>query len=191
MKEQWKDIKGFEGIYQVSNYGIIRSLDRFDSRGRFRKGRIMPMVINSDNYFSLKLCRDGNNKTIRVHCVVAKEFLKYPNDGFVYEVNHIDRNRQNNRVDNLEYLTHKENIRHSSKIGVYSQFGEKNSRAVKILMTDLLKEINIEFKTINECCDYLKTELNTNTKETSIRDSIRKCCINKRKYLNRYEFKRI
>ena len=191
MKEEWRDVKGFEGIYQVSNYGVIRSLDRYDARMRFRKGRIMPLRLDTDKYLNLKLCKDGKYKTIRVHRVVANNFLEYPIDGKKYEVNHIDRDRTNNRVDNLEYLTHKENVRHSSSVGNYSRFGDKNPRAVKILMTDNLTGDKIKFNTIDDCCSYLKSEMQTETKETSIRDSIRKCCINKTKYFNRYEFKRL
>lgn len=191
MKEEWKDIKGFEGIYQVSNYGIIKSLDRYDSRNRFRKGRIMPLLLNTDGYFQLKLCKDGRYNTVAVHRIVAKHFLEYPIDGKIYEVNHIDRDRTNNRVDNLEYLTHKENVRHSSITGSYSRFGDRNSRAVKILMTDNLTGNKIKFNTIDDCCKCLKEEMQTETKETSIRDSIRKCLINKTKYFNRYEFKRL
>lgn len=191
MKEKWKDVSGFEGIYQVSNYGEVRSLDRRDARGRLWEGRMMPTRLNTDKYPTLKLCKDGKYNTVRVHRIVAQEFLIYPNDGNVYEVNHIDRDRTNNRLDNLEYLTHKENVRHSSKVGNYSKFGYKNPRAIKILMTDVLIGIKKEFRTIDECCSYLKFEMKTNTKEASIRDSIRKCCISKRKYFDRYKFKRL
>lgn len=117
IKEIWKDIKDYEGLYQVSNFGNVRSLNRHITRSDgvkyFKKGRLLVQAVNNDGYHTIKLCKKGKQKTTRIHQLVAQEFLTKPNDGRVYEVNHIDCNRTNNRLDNLEYLTHYENIKYS------------------------------------------------------------------------------
>ena len=114
--ETWKDIKGYEGIYQASSYGRIRSLDRYivNSKGKqlFKPGKDITLIPNSDGYLQFKLCRDGSYKTVKVHQIVANTFILKPDDG-TYEVNHIDCNRSNNRVENLEWVTHKDNILYS------------------------------------------------------------------------------
>lgn len=113
--EEWKDIKGYEGYYQVSNLGNVRSLDRIVDRGngilQHRKERIMSKRKNADGYYQAKLNVDKVSKCIGIHILVAEHFLENPN-GYT-EVNHKDFNRTNNRIDNLEWCTHKDNVRYS------------------------------------------------------------------------------
>lgn len=103
--EIWKNIKDYEGLYQVSNLGRVKSMDRIITRkdgiSQFRKGIIKTPKINSDGYHTVTLSKNGNNKTLGIHILVARHYI--PNPENKSEVNHIDFNRKNNRVDNLEW----------------------------------------------------------------------------------------
>lgn len=101
MIEVWKDIKGFEGIYQVSNLGRVRSLDRVGYQGHKLKGKILKQnkYKANLNYLAVKLYSKGHRKTYRVHQLVAQTFLPNPNN--YKEINHKDEEPSNNRVDNL------------------------------------------------------------------------------------------
>lgn len=106
-KEIWKDIEGYEGLYQVSNLGRVKS--------KLRKGRILK-PINTKKYYSVILCKNSTTKEIYVHRLVAYAFIPNPqNKPFI---NHIDGNKQNNYVENLEWCTQSENCRHAYKIGL-------------------------------------------------------------------------
>lgn len=129
--EIWKDIKGYENMYQVSNTGRVRSLDRTiirsDGKSYKKKGKECRYQENGDGYLLVKLSKNGVSKYMPVHRLVATTFI--PTDDSKKEINHIDCNRKNNNVENLEWLTHRDNVRHSAKKGHYSRKGTKNSRA--------------------------------------------------------------
>lgn len=110
MKEVWKDIKGYEGIYQVSNTGKVRSLDR-KVWNYNKKGRVLKMHNNGHGYYNLSLHGNGKEeKHAYVHILVAKAFIPNPNN---YEqVNHKDFDKSNNCVDNLEWVSRKQNMLH-------------------------------------------------------------------------------
>jgi hypothetical protein len=117
--ENWKDIKGFEGAYQVSDLGNIRSLDRFIkySNGKivFAAGRaIKPYVCNT--YLCVKLHRNEKMTFAQIHQEVAKAFI--PNPDNKPQVNHEDGNKKNNAVSNLSWMTQPENIAHASRMGL-------------------------------------------------------------------------
>jgi len=114
MKEVWKDIKSYEGMYQVSDLGRVRSLDRFNSLGRKISGKILS-PSSYKGYKGVNLCKNSIVKYIRLHTLVANAFLKECN--YDKEVNHIDFDRSNNKLSNLEYVTHRENMEHSAKNG--------------------------------------------------------------------------
>ena len=109
--EIWKDIPGFEGLYQASNEGRIRSLTR-QVYNYIKPGRILKSNIKNSGYLYLSIS-NGNNKFkhANVHRLVALAFI--PNPDSKPQVNHKDGNRLNNNVDNLEWCTAKENINHS------------------------------------------------------------------------------
>lgn len=106
---------------------------------------------NKDGY----LCFGGG---IPVHLYVAHGWV----DGYFEgaEVNHIDYNRTNNNASNLEWVTHRSNVQHSSKVGHYSRFGKRNSRCVPITATKDGKTISFDY--IDECAEWLNTELGLN-----------------------------
>ena len=134
-KEIWKDIIEYEGIYQVSNLGRIKSLDRYVTRSdggvQFIKGRFIKPIQSPDGYLTFKLCRNNKQRTVRIHRIVAMHFLDVPKHMNLenYEVNHKDYDRTNNCVDNLEWCTHQENIEYSSSSGRYKirDFSGKNN----------------------------------------------------------------
>lgn len=113
MKELWADIMGYEG-YQVSNLGRLRSLDRWvsDGRGNYLiKGRTIKSVKQNNGYMTLCVSFAQKKKLLLVHRLVAEHFI--PNPEKSPEVNHKDRDRSNNRKDNLEWTSKRENRTHS------------------------------------------------------------------------------
>lgn len=105
--EIWADIKGFEGLYQVSNLGQIMSLDRIDSIGRVIKGKILKPFIDKHGYQRVQLCKNGKRKKFFVHRLVYSAFNGEIPDGLV--VNHINECKTDNRLCNLNLMTSKEN----------------------------------------------------------------------------------
>lgn len=114
MEEVWKDVVGYEGLYQVSNTGKIRGLDRLSSCNQFVSGKIKEQRHDKDGYLKVTLCKDGNKKCHSVHRLVATAFIPNPNDFPV--INHKDENPQNNNVDNLEWCTVKYNTNYGTCI---------------------------------------------------------------------------
>ncbi len=117
--EVWKDIEGYEGFYQVSNLGRVRGLDRYvnDKRygKRFKKGTIFTPCRRKrgQQYLAVILTKDCIAKTHSVHRLVAKAFI--PNPDNKSQVNHLDEDPTNNRVDNLEWATSKENLNYNGR----------------------------------------------------------------------------
>jgi len=111
-KEIWRDVRGYEGLYQVSNQGRIRCYDRYNKYGKcHHKGHIMrPYMIKG--YHTITLRKDGKYKHHQIHRIVAFAFIPNPNN---YPcINHKDENRINNNVDNLEWCTAKYNINYGT-----------------------------------------------------------------------------
>lgn len=128
--ETWKDIKDYEGCYQVSNLGRVKSLERTVKRGtNFLpiKERILKSYINTDGYLMVDLRKDGKRKTTRIHRIVGEAFIT--NLENKPEINHKDGIKINNEPENLEWCTHGENIKHAFKSGLRNNRGENNPRA--------------------------------------------------------------
>lgn len=111
MEEIWKDIKEYEGIYQVSNLGRVKSL-KHSKEGKLLKGR-----VTGKGYLSVALFRNSVRKSNSIHRLVAEAFI--PNPENKPEVNHIDENKLNNDVSNLEWVTSKENSNHGTRNLLY------------------------------------------------------------------------
>lgn len=113
--EEWRDVKGYEGFYQVSNLGRVRTISYMHClRGRLYRidcERLITPTDNGNGYLIIGLQKDNERKNHYVHRLVADAFLDKP-DGKNY-VNHIDYNKKNNNASNLEWCTQKENIDHS------------------------------------------------------------------------------
>lgn len=103
----WKDVPNYEGLYKVSNMGDIFG---------FKRNKILTPCNGKDGYKILKLCKNGNIKTVYIHRVVASAFLENTNDEM--QVNHINGIKTDNRASNLEYCTLHQNLIHSYKLGL-------------------------------------------------------------------------
>ena len=122
--EIWKDIEGYEGYYQVSNLGRVKSFPRF---GTISSERILKLHLSKYGYLSACLCKDNKKVLKRVNRLVALAFI--PNKNIFLEVNHIDGNKLNNCVENLEWCSNSENKVHAYKIGLLSRKGIENCNA--------------------------------------------------------------
>ena len=110
MMEEYRAIKGYEGLYEVSNLGNVKSLARKDTIGRKVNEKIRKPCINSAGYLTLFLCKDRNKKSYQVHQLVAMAFLGHvPNGNKGLVTDHKDNNPLNNTVENLQLITHREN----------------------------------------------------------------------------------
>ena len=123
MKEIWRDIKNYEGLYQVSNLGNVKSL---------RKNIILKGGLVGIGYYSVNLCKNKNHKSTKIHKLVAQTFIPNPNN---YPcINHKDGNKTNNCVDNLEWCTHSYNNKEAYRIGLKKSLKGKNNYYSRTLM---------------------------------------------------------
>ena len=163
MEEIWKDVVGYEGLYQVSNKGRIKSIC---SHVRLQNGELMkkkPHILKPQNrcgYRCVNLFKDGRSRTVNIHRLVAESFLCNPHN---YEVvNHKDENRANNNVDNLEWCTYAYNINYGtakrrraiSQGKVVIQL-DKNGRFIKrhLTLMDACRDTGVDFRNISLCCN--------------------------------------
>lgn len=122
MEEIWKDIPGYEGLYQASNLGRIKSL-------LFNKEKILKAWVQNTGYLTVSL----NNKKFSLHRLIAKTFIENPNNYPI--INHKDGNKLNNKVENLEWCTYKHNLNEAIKLGlIHIKYASKDNkiRAKKI-----------------------------------------------------------
>lgn len=153
-KEEWKTIKGYEEKYEVSNLGRIKSLPRYvnNHTGQLLvKEKIIKQQINHKGYAVVTLGnrKSGNKKTMFVHRLVAKAFI--PNPKNLPQINHIDGNKLNNRIENLEWCDNSYNQIHAYKTGlnIHSEEAGRKKKAVYQIDISSKKIIN-EFKSATE-----------------------------------------
>lgn len=141
MEEEWRDVAGYEGLYQISNFGRVKSLPR---NGATNKPKILRPNIKKTGYIHYVLRKNNAPKTFSAHRLVANAFISNPNN--LPQVNHINGDKANNSVDNLEWCTQLENIRHRSEVlNVHGGCPRKKVYCV---------ELNREFKSINEAAKF-------------------------------------
>lgn len=128
--EEWMDIEGYEGLYQVSNEGRVKSLQREivykDGRKKILEEKILRNILSDLGYYHVMLSKDGVPKRYKVHRLVAKAFIPNPNNLPI--INHKDENPKNNVVDNLEWCTQGYNVRYGTMIerGRQTQFNRED-----------------------------------------------------------------
>lgn len=119
--EIWKDIEGYENLYQISNYGRVKSIIR---------NKIKHYETNHNGYLRVNLCKKRKIEHKRVHRLVAEAFI--PNPQNLPQINHKDGNKLNNCVNNLEWCTPTDNVRHSVEIGTFKKTCKKVDKCLKL-----------------------------------------------------------
>lgn len=159
--EIWKPVKGYEKYYEISNLGRLVSLDY---RGNGYR-QILKTNINKNGYEQIRLNVNKIGKNKKIHRLVAESFLPNPENKKC--VNHKDSNRINNRVDNLEWCTHSENIIHGFKNGfIYRTSGEdskvsklNNEKVIKIYISKKShRELAKEYRVTKSCITSIKSK---------------------------------
>lgn len=185
-EELWKDIEGYEGIYQISNMGRVKVLPRFNGTG-MRKERIMKISINRLGYQYLTLCKDKVKKKYLIHRLVAKAFIENPNPDKFNQINHIDENRLNNRYDNLEWCDAKYNMNYGNRIKRmvsnidYKQLGER-----------MKNREDASKKVLNVTTGEVYPSINEASRQTNTRASdICQVCKERRKTANGFKWRYI
>ena len=141
-REIWKDIKGYEGLYQVSNLGRVK---------RVTTNRILKSSKHVSGYLMVNLCKNSVTSHQRIHRLVAQAFI--PNPENKPDVNHIDEDKTNNMVSNLEWSTKKENCNHGTRTERISKIN-----SIPIIATNLKTGDSREFYGINECARQLELQ---------------------------------
>ena len=174
--EKFKDILYYNGRYQISNYGRVKSMFYNNKQVSLKKEKILKNTIRKGTYYCVSLYKNNKLESKNVHRIVAETFLANKNN-YKY-VNHIDENKLNNRIDNLEFCTAKYNCNfgnRNKKISLNS-LSKPKTRFEKIIQFD--KKGNFIKKYDNLCIAE---------KETKIRH-IRECCNKQRKSAGGYIF---
>lgn len=164
--EEWKDIKDFEGLYQISNYGRVKSLERFNLKGIKVKERILSVGINGDNRHLVVLNKNKRKYTKKVHRLVAQAFI--PNLDNKPEVNHINpvtKDLCDNRVTNLEWATSKENSQWSIKLNRNSKppirYGKTNNKSHQVIQCDIDGLFLKEWDCVRELSNFYNVDRHT------------------------------
>ena len=162
MLEEWKAVVGYEGLYEISNFGNVKSKYK---RGAPKKEKYLSQAKTGKGYLCVSLYKNGKAITKKVHRLVAEAFI--PNPDNKREVNHIDGDKLNSRVDNLEWVTPKENIEKSWEIGLSKKlFGEEAPRSRIVNQYDLNGNFIRQWK----CIMYIQRELGY------LQGNISSCC---------------
>ena len=141
-KEIWKDISGYEGLYQVSNLGRVKSLE---NRSNHKKEKILASQIRNQ-YYGVALYKNSHYKNYTIHRLVAEAFI--PNPDNLPEVNHKDENKLNNRVDNLEWCNKKYNINYG--YGAVNRQIQNRERGLSMSKKVLCVETGVIYPSIIE-----------------------------------------
>ena len=148
--EIWKAIPGYEGLYEVSNLGRVKSLDRWRKNGQdtgyLQKGKVMKLTKDKRGYYHINLWKKNIRKLFRVHQLVAMAFLNHIPKGFKIEVDHINNDKSDNRIDNLQLISHRENSTKDLRKGTSKYVGvswhsQKGKWRANIRIKGRLKEI--------------------------------------------------
>jgi len=128
--EQWKDVPNYENLYQISNFGNARSLDRCSKNKVLLKGK--PIKLNADKfgYFRFTVTKGNSSKTLRIHRLVGELFI--PNPFNLPQLNHKNGNKEDNCKDNLEWCSDSDNKKHAYSIGLMksgNQYSKNKTRA--------------------------------------------------------------
>ena len=167
--ENWKAISGYEGLYEVSDMGRVKSLN-YNHTG---KEKILKPKKSHCGYLNVNICKDGHAKSVRIHRLVATAFISNPNN--LETINHKDEDKTNNTVDNLEWMSQKDN----------NNYGTHNKRVSE----SLSKQVQMFDKYTGELLATFPSLMEAE-RVTGIDDgNISKCCLGKIKSAGGYIWK--
>lgn len=172
LNEIWKDVKGYEGLYVVSNLGRVKSIERYvkgRGNGLHKAGGGFMKLFNRSKYIGVTLCKCNKAIQFYLHRIVADAFI--PNPEGNKEVNHIDGNKHNNKVSNLEWVSHSENGKHAYRIGLKVKKGGTPNKRVRVFAEGIDKKFN----SIADAASYFSIS----------QSSISRCCSGERKYFRK------
>ena len=179
-KEIWRPCKDYEGLYEVSNLGRIRSCDKQVWNGvgyYFKKGKIKTLTYREDGYIDVSLYKNNKGKYIRVHRLVAYAFIKNPEPKRFNHVNHIDCNRSNNGSENLEWCNPLTNHLHSERLNRKTKppvkYGEMNKFSTPVITISCTSGAIEEFASISSGLAYFGIE-NPYSKVSNVFQAIRR-----------------
>lgn len=178
MHEIWKDIENYEGLYQVSDLGRVRSLDRMSWNGKcywLQKGRILKQQINRTGYMSVGLCKNCEMKRVEVHRIVAYAFIKNPDNLPV--VNHKNEIKTDNRSSNLEWVTHKQNLEYSGNTEKMLNASHKQKCYLKA--SEAKKKPVIQLTKNGDFVAEYESAADAERKTGIKKQCICKCCLNR------------
>ena len=176
--EIWKDIPGYEGFYQASSLGRIKSLDRMVNGSRIgvkrlENGRILKTSIANNGYYSADLYKNSKRKTSSVHQLIAMTFLNHTPCRYKLVVNHINLNKLDNSVSNLEIITNRENSNMKHIFSKSKYIGVSNNSNGKRWVSHILynsKRISLGvFDTEQEASEYYQNALKAIKNGTKIK----------------------
>lgn len=157
--EEWKSVVGYEGLYEVSNYGRVRSL-RKNTRIKNKREKIMCLKDDKHGYYRVNLTKGKTHKATLVSRMVAEAFIPNPNNMPV--VGHMDDIKKNNHVSNLYWTDQKENNHHNGKMERFIQkHNEKisiisNALSIPVIATDIITGEETHYKSMQEASRILK-----------------------------------
>lgn len=158
MKEIWKPIDGYEGLYEVSNLGNVRKLRFINNRTNKNKVFEIAPQHNGKGYLKVALYIEGTCKQKLVHRLVAEAFI--PRIKGREFVNHIDGNKENNAVSNLEWCTRSENMIHAYRVGLATpsakgKYGKDNAKSIRVDMYDKQGNYLMSFGSLIDAARYV------------------------------------
>ena len=172
MTEYWKPVEGFEGLYMVSNMGRVKSL-------KYNREKILKPGKDTNDYLFVKLYKNEKIKQCLIHRLVINAFMGQPLNEEYYFVNHIDEDKSNNKLENLQYCTHKYNC----------NYGTRNERATKSITNNIKKSKTVIG--INKINGYIVEYPSTREVERCLgisESSISRCCNGKQKSAGNYRW---
>lgn len=170
--EEWRDVVGYEGLYKVSNLGRVKMLERkvlANKSIKTIKEHLIKQIKSPKGYLFVDLWTKNKNKRVGVHICVLMSFC--PTNNSSLECNHINENRDDNRIENLEWLTHKENLNYGNRTQKHKQallnhpkmskgviLCDKKGNVIKEYpsMREVIRELHIGGKTLKDCCDGIR-----------------------------------
>lgn len=184
LNEEFRDINGYEGLYQVSNYGRVKSLQKYNaiSKKYYNREKILKNLPHKGGYLKVGLNKDGKKKCHLIQQIVGKTFIPNPNN--LLEINHKDTNKYNNMFFNLEWCTRSENMKHAFENG---KCNSQLSHLKKVIQNN--KKAILQYTLNNEFIKKWDSSAQIEKELGYLHGNISKCCLNKKHCLTAYGYK--